>query len=92
MKRIHKKILAIFTAILLAVTTFVLAGEKTFSAWAVDDLETVDETTSQTEGNMGDIYIGNVEIPLDQLIQNHYKVTIPVTMPNNTGFRSYSLA
>ena len=47
MKRIHKKILAIFTAILLAVTTFVLAGEKTFSAWAVDDLETVDETTSQ---------------------------------------------
>lgn len=86
MKRIHKKILAIFTAILLAVTTFVLAGEKTFSAWAVDDLETVDETTSQTEGNMGDIYIGNVEIPLDQLIQNHYKVTIPVTMPNNTGF------
>ena len=48
MKRIHKKILAIFTAILLAVTTFVLAGEKTFSAWAVDDLETVDETTSQT--------------------------------------------
>ena len=51
MKRIHKKILAIFTAILLAVTTFVLAGEKTFSAWAVDDLETVDETTSQTEGN-----------------------------------------
>ena len=57
MKRIHKKILAIFTAILLAVTTFVLAGEKTFSAWAVGDLETVDETTSQTEGNMGDIYI-----------------------------------
>ena len=67
MKRIHKKILAIFTAILLAVTTFVLAGEKTFSAWAVDDLETVDETTSQTEGNMGDIYIGNVEIPLESL-------------------------
>ena len=42
MKRIHKKILAIFTAILLAVTTFGLAGEKTLSACAVDDLETVD--------------------------------------------------
>lgn len=33
--------------------------------------------------------IGVTEVTMDQLKQNHYLVTVPVTIPNNTGFDAF---
>ena len=78
-------------AVFLVCTTLVLAG----GAEAVSALAEADENTpevtdgadaQQSADNSGDIIIGNISIELDQLIKNHYMVTVPVTMPNNPGF------
>ena len=91
MKRIWQKIMAILMAVFLVCTTLVLAG----GAEAVSALAEADENTpevtdgadaQQSADNSGDIIIGNISIELDQLIKNHYMVTVPVTMPNNPGF------
>ena len=69
-------------AVFLVCTTLVLAG----GAEAVSALEEADGNTPESADRAGDIIIGNISIELDQLIKNHYMVTVPVTMPNNPGF------
>ena len=91
MKRIWQKFMAILTAVFLVCTTLVLAGgAEAASALAEadwDTLEVTDEADAlQSADNSGDIIIGDVSIELDQLVKNHYMVTVPVTMPNNPGF------
>lgn len=91
MKRIWKKIMAILMAVFLVCTTLMLAGgAEAVSALAEADGNTPEVTdgadAQQFADNSGDIIIGNISIELDQLIKNHYMVTVPVTMPNNPGF------
>ena len=75
-------------AVFLVCTTLVLAGgAEAVSALAEADGNTPEVTdgadAQQSADNSGDIIIGNISIELDQLIKNHYMVTVPVTMPNN---------
>ena len=91
MKRIWKKMMAILMAVFLVCTTLVLAGgAEAVSALAEAGGNTPEVTdgadAQQFADNSGDIIIGNISIELDQLIKNHYMVTVPVTMPNNPGF------
>ena len=91
MKRIWKKMMAILMAVFLVCTTLVLAGgAEVVSALAEAGGNTPEVTdgadAQQFADNSGDIIIGNISIELDQLIKNHYMVTVPVTMPNNPGF------
>lgn len=89
MKNIWRKSVAFLTAALLSLTAFVCGGvvPMTSSAETLAEAETADEVSSlETAGEPGDIIIGDVEVELDQLIKDHYKVTVPVTMPNNPGF------
>ena len=74
-------------AVFLVCTTLVLAGgAEAVSALAEADGNTPEVTdgadAQQSADNSGDIIIGNISIELDQLIKNHYMVTVPVTMPN----------
>ena len=78
-------------AVFLVCTTLVLAGgAEAVSALAEAGGNTPEVTdgadAQQFADNSGDIIIGNISIELDQLIKNHYMVTVPVTMPNNPGF------
>ena len=78
-------------AVFLVCTTLVLAGgAEVVSALAEAGGNTPEVTdgadAQQFADNSGDIIIGNISIELDQLIKNHYMVTVPVTMPNNPGF------
>ena len=78
-------------AVFLVCTTLVLAGgAEVVSALAEAGGNTPEVTdgadAQQSADNSGDIIIGNISIELDQLIKNHYMVTVPVTMPNNPGF------
>lgn len=83
--------MAILMAVFLVCTTLVLAGgAEAVSALAEAGGNTPEVTdgadAQQFADNSGDIIIGNISIELDQLIKNHYMVTVPVTMPNNPGF------
>lgn len=85
MKKIWRKSVAVLTAVLLSLTAFVCGGMHTSAAEA--EAQPENSASSVKAGSApGDIIIGDVEVELDQLIKDHYKVTVPVTMPNNPGF------
>ncbi len=44
-----------------------------------------DSTTIYTD-NIKDIQVGQVEVELDELIENNYMVTVPITMPDNPTY------
>lgn len=79
MKRVWQRCTAILVSLLVALTTVVFSetGVMELSSAA---METIDTT------NPKDIQISTVEVELDQLIKDHYLVTVPITMPKNTGF------
>lgn len=74
-KRIIKKWIAMAAACLIAILSVSMAM-PTVSA---------NNLTIYTD-NMRDIVIGEVEISYDELVENNYMVTVPVTMPENPGY------
>ncbi|WP_295219854.1 hypothetical protein, partial [Ruminococcus sp.] len=77
MKRISQQCTAMLTAVLLALTAVAVLFSPMRQSYV---------SAETTTNSASTLKIATVQVDMDQLIKDHYLVTVPVTFPDNPGF------